>query len=119
MLNAFHLSKLLLGFQLFLALATSNDALGADHAQADEHTATSSDRSSNAHLLTPIRQIVIIVRVVSQLIIAGDELAFRVDTSIVVLPVVILAVVLVVAVLAIVAVGGVFFSVEGWTVVHL
>ena len=119
LLNAFHLCKLLLGFQLFLALATSDDALGAEHAHANQHTACSGNRSSNAHLLSPVRQIVIIVRVVCQLIIAGDELAFRVDTSIVILPIIILAVCLIVAVLTIVFVLRVLFRVKFGTIVHL
>ena len=68
------LSELLGSLELFLALATPHDALGAEDAGADQDAAPASDGTSDAHLLTPIGEIVIIVGVVGKLIIAGDEL---------------------------------------------
>ena len=73
-LDALLLSELFGSLELFLALATPDDALGAEDAGADQDAAPASDGTSDAHLLTPIGEIVIIVGVVGKLIIAGDEL---------------------------------------------
>ena len=117
--DALHLGELLLRLELLHALAAPDEALAEADAEADEDAAAEGDSGREAQLLVPVGELVVLVRVVRELVVARDERALGEDPAIVVLPVVILAVLLVVTVLLVVQRLRVQLRVEGRTIVDL
>ena len=88
--------------ELALPLAASEEALGKYNCKRDQNAAAGSDAQGEPHLIAPVCEFVVLICVVGELVVAGDEDALGVDTTFVVLPIIVFSVLEVVSVFPVV-----------------